>query len=81
MIWLLSIGIIALIQLFFGAIAVYFRTDKVTDLAYGGAFFIVVRWLYLRQSNQSIIHTVLLFLILLRSMRIATYLFLRVVAL
>ena len=74
------LGII-IIQAIFGRIAIRFRTDKVTDLAYGGAFLLVVWWVYLTGSDQSLLHTCLVRLISFRSVRLAGYLFLRVIVL
>lgn len=81
MIVLISAGFIALLQFICGMIALRFRTDKLTDLAYGWTFFLVVWWLYMRASSQDMIHTLLVVLLSLRSVRLALYLFLRVLAL
>lgn len=74
----LMIWIIQLIAAFF---AIRFRTDKLTDLAYGWTFFVIVFWLYVWESAGVMLHIILFALISLRSLRLAAYLFLRVLAL
>jgi len=79
--FLLAISVIWITQLLCARIAIRFRTDKLTDLAYGWTFFLVVLGMYLRWSTQTFLHTILFILIALRSLRLALYLFLRVLAL
>jgi len=71
--------IILLIQLVFAAIAIVLKTDKVTDLSYGLTFVICVRWLFLNHGD-SLLDFNLLILISLRWVRLAGYLFLRIMA-
>jgi steroid 5-alpha reductase family enzyme len=79
--WVKVFFFIALIQTICWFFAVRFRTDKLTDLAYGGTFLVLVCWLYWGVSIQSFLHTVLWIMISLRAVRLAAYLFLRVLAL
>lgn len=72
---------IALIQWLCAWFAIRFRTDKLTDIAYWGTFFLLVLGLYLWWSTQNMLHTILLILISCWSLRLALYLFLRVLAL
>lgn len=78
---LISLWIISLIQLICAWIAIRFRTDKLTDLWYGGTFFIVTWVVYLRGSSGGVVQTLLVLLLSVRSIRLAGYLFLRVLAL
>ena len=75
------VGLIVLIQGFAAVVALRRKTDKVIDIAYWVTFFVVIWRLYLFQSNQDIIPGVLVILLSLWSIRIATYLFLRILAL
>ncbi len=74
----LLIGVIQAICSFF---AIRFRTDKLTDAAYWWTFFLVVLWLYLRESTGALLHTLVLVLLSCWALRLAVYLFLRVLAL
>lgn len=69
--------IIFAIQVIFFLFAAIFKTDKVTDLAYGLTFVVVTFWLY-RISSQETMHLVLLILVSLRWLRLAGYLFVRI---
>lgn len=73
--WL--IPIIFFIQVFFYIIAALFRTDKVTDLAYWMTFVALAIWWYI-QSSQTIWHLVIAILIVTWWIRLAGYLFIRI---
>lgn len=81
MIFVTTFLLIIAIQAFCAFFAIRFRTDKLTDLAYGWTFFLIIWWLYWSISTQTWIHTVLWIVISVRAIRLAWYLFLRVLAL
>jgi steroid 5-alpha reductase family enzyme len=80
MVFLLTLLAIVLLQFFCAVVAIRYRTDKLTDLAYWWTFFVIIWLLYLRWSTQDLIHTLLVILVSLWSLRLALYLFLRVLA-
>jgi steroid 5-alpha reductase family enzyme len=80
MLFIFSLLAIVLLQFFCAVVAIRYRTDKLTDLAYWWTFFLVIWWLYVRWSTQHLIQTLLLILVSLWSVRLALYLFLRVLA-
>ena len=80
MVFFLTLLAIVLLQFFSAVVAIRYRTDKLTDLAYWWTFFVIIWLLYLRWSTQDIIHTLLVILVSIWSLRLALYLFLRVLA-
>lgn len=68
---------IFLIQVLFYIIAALFRTDKVTDLAYWLTFVLLAIWWYI-QSEQTTVHLVLAIIVILRWIRLVSYLFIRI---
>lgn len=79
--WLFTLVMIVGIQSFFWFLALRFRTDKFTDLAYWVTFLLIIRWLYVWYSDYWLIQTILVFFVTFWSLRLALYLFLRVLAL
>lgn len=76
---ILTISIVILaIQLFGFSVAYTRQTDKLTDLWYGGTFFLLAVYLFVTQSPQGLVHTILLVMIVLWSLRLAGYLFVRI---
>jgi steroid 5-alpha reductase family enzyme len=69
--------IILAIQIAFFIVAAGLKTDKVTDLAYGTTFVLVTFGLYV-YSSQELIHILMLGMITLRGLRLAGYLFVRI---
>lgn len=69
--------IIFAIQVAFFVFAATLKTDKVTDLAYGLTFVIITLWLYVL-SSQEVVHLMLFAMIGLRWIRLAGYLFVRI---
>ena len=74
---LISFLIIFLIQLVCFLIAYFFQTDKLTDISYGGTFIIMVIYLFL-QSQQDVIHRVLLCIVFVWGIRLGAYLLVRI---
>lgn len=70
-----SLTVIFFIQIFFFMLAALFKTDKVTDLAYGSTF-ALLSILYLDFEIQKIILT---FMIFVWGIRLSSYLFIRIV--
>ncbi len=75
---LLSIGIILLIQILFFIFAAVFKTDKVTDLAYGLTFVILAWILVLKTGTMYPTQIILAIMISLWGIRLAGYLFYRI---
>lgn len=69
---------ILIVQLALFFVAALFRSDKLTDLAYGLTFIGVAGWLYMVNPNVSIVRAVLLVMISLWGVRLAGYLFVRI---
>ncbi len=70
-----SLIVIVFIQIFFFILAAAFKTDKVTDLAYGSTF-AILSIIYLDFEIQKIILT---FMIFVWGIRLSGYLFIRIV--
>lgn len=68
-----------IIQILFFSIAATFKTDKVTDLAYGLTFVILAWYLFLTQSAQLPAQIWLTLMITLWGIRLAAYLFIRII--
>lgn len=73
-----SFFISLIIQCGFFAIAATKKTDKVTDLSYGLSFVAIALYFYSSSSSHSISQTLVLILILLWGLRLAWFLFQRV---
>jgi len=65
------------LQVFFFLIASSFKTDKVTDLAYGISFFIAL-WLVFLSSEYSLAKLLIVLAVTVWGARLATYLFIRI---
>ncbi len=74
---LFSFLVILGLQVFFFLIAYAFKTDKVTDLAYGISFFITL-WLVFLSSTFSFGKLLFVLAVTIWGMRLATYLFIRI---
>src|SRR3990167_10194564 len=74
----LALFLIFAIQIVFFILAASFRTDKFTDLSYGLTFVAVVLILFFTKSNQSLVQSITVFLITVWGIRLAGYLFLRI---
>ncbi len=57
--------------------AYFLKTDKLTDLSYSLTFFVLAFFLYWN-SSQDIVHLLLLLMILIWSIRLGVYLFIRI---
>lgn len=79
MILLQLIWIVLLIQWCFASIAILWKTDKVTDLSYGLTFVVCVLWLFFSYGD-SLMDVTLTLVICLRGVRLAGYLFVRILA-
>ncbi|MBT3249195.1 MAG: DUF1295 domain-containing protein [Candidatus Pacebacteria bacterium] len=66
------------IQILFFTFAATFKTDKLTDLAYGLTFIFISWWLLLTKSNLLSTQLILTISITLWGLRLATYLFIRI---
>jgi len=73
-----ALFLIFAIQIVFFALAASLRTDKFTDLSYGLTFVAVALFLLFTKSNQSLVQIITVFLIMAWSIRLAGYLFLRI---
>lgn len=67
------------IQLAFFILAATFKTDKFTDLAYGSTFIFVIVFLFLFFSKQGLIPFLITLLISVWGIRLAVYLFIRII--
>lgn len=75
---LLTLAISLIIQAFFFTFAASLKTDKVTDLSYGLSFIALAFYTLLTSSVFSPLQILVVSLILLWGIRIATYLFVRI---
>ena len=66
------------IQIVFFALSASFKTDKFTDLSYGLTFVAAVLILFFTKSNQSLVQIITAFLITVWGLRLAGYLFVRI---
>jgi steroid 5-alpha reductase family enzyme len=73
-----SLGISILIQAVFFAFAASFKTDKVTDLSYGLTFIILAFYLLIKSGDYSLSHLVTAAMVTAWAVRLATYLFIRI---
>lgn len=73
----IALGISFLIQCFFFGIALWNRTDKVTDLSYGLSFIVLALW-YGFQSTKTAVQIIGTMMVVVWGMRIALYLFIRI---
>lgn len=76
---IVAIGILLIQGLFF-VFALVARTDKLTDLAYGTTFVAAVLFIYYNVSEQQLAHAIVTIAIVLRGVRLAGYLFIRILA-
>ena len=67
-----------LTQIVFFVFALILKTDKVTDLAYGLGFTAIIWWLYFQLASPTHYHLVVAILITLWGVRLAAYLFTRI---
>lgn len=74
---LISLALTIGIQVIFFTFAAYFKTDKVTDLSYGLTFVIVALYLVITQQH-SLFHIILASMVVLWGIRLASYLFIRI---
>lgn len=79
MIYLRILLAIILIQWLFFCFANYFKTDKVTDLAYWMTFAGIALWLLFFKA-QTDFHVLLSLIVMIRWVRLAGYLFIRILA-
>ena len=75
---ILSLIIAFGIQIFFFIFAATFKSDKVTDLSYGLSFIILSVFLLLRNNMFQILQIIITTLIVLWGLRLAGYLFIRI---
>ena len=73
-----ALFLIFAIQIVFFILAASFRTDKFTDLSYGLTFVAAVLILFFTKSNQSLVQIITAFLITVWGLRLAGYLFVRI---
>src|SRR3989344_422403 len=73
-----ALFLIFAIQIVFFILAASFKTDKFTDLSYGLTFVAVVLILFFTKSNQSLVQIITAFLITVWGLRLAGYLFVRI---
>lgn len=76
-VFLFTFLVILGLQVFFFLIASSFKTDKVTDLAYGISFFIAL-WLVLLSSEYSLAKLLIILAVTIWGVRLAVYLFIRI---
>lgn len=77
-IFLFTFLIIFLIQVFFFILAATFKTDKFTDLSYGLTFVFVAIYMLIKSSVQTPIQIIISITLILWGIRLATYLFIRI---
>jgi steroid 5-alpha reductase family enzyme len=77
---LATLGISLIVQAVFFAFAAAFRTDKVTDLSYGLSFVIIAIALLVRDDAREMPQVVLGLMVALWGVRLAGYLFFRIIA-
>lgn len=75
---ILSLGISFVVQIFFFAFAVTFKSDKVTDLSYGLSFVVIAITLLLLRERVSTDVVLLTIMIVSWGIRLAGYLFIRI---
>lgn len=73
-----SLAAIFIIQILFFIFASYFKTDKVTDLAYGTTFVIISWALLLINKTFDLMHVILTLMITVWGLRLSGYLFYRI---
>ncbi len=78
MLFIRTLLAIWIVQWIFFLIASFFKTDKVTDLAYGMTFAGIVTWLFFSYWSSSV-HWLLFLLVCIWWVRLAWYLFLRII--
>jgi steroid 5-alpha reductase family enzyme len=76
-VFLFAFLVILGLQVLFFIIAASFRTDKVTDLAYGISFFITL-WLIFLSAPYSLTKLLIVIAVTLWGLRLASYLFIRI---
>lgn len=76
--FILTFFVALIIQLIFFILAYTFKTDKVTDLAYGLSFIVLAWYLVLSQANFSLPALTIAVLITLWGLRLASYLLIRI---
>jgi steroid 5-alpha reductase family enzyme len=76
-VFLFTFLIILGLQILFFLIASTFKTDKVTDLAYGISFFIAL-WLVFLSSAYSLVKILIVIAVTIWGIRLAAYLFIRI---
>src|SRR3990167_1063781 len=76
--FIFALLIIFAIQIVFFALAASFKTDKFTDISYGLNFVAVALILFFTKSSQSPVQTITAFLITVWGLRLAGYLFIRI---
>lgn len=77
-IFITSFIIIILSQGLFYLWAYINQSDKITDLSYGGSFFLFAVFLFSQYSSRSIFHIILLLMISVWAVRLAGFLYLRI---
>ncbi|MEX0621878.1 MAG: DUF1295 domain-containing protein [Candidatus Woykebacteria bacterium] len=77
---ILALILIFFIQTFFFALATIYKTDKFTDLAYGVTFVIIAGLYFLLGPASGPVPVILAFLISLWGIRLAGFLFMRILA-
>lgn len=75
--FLYTIGLIFAIQLVGFLIASFFKTDKLTDLLYGGCVVVLAIYMYMN-SSMFFEHTLLMVVLIVRGVRLSWYLFWRI---
>src|SRR3990167_9620317 len=73
-----ALFVIFAIQVVFFALAASLKTDKFTDLSYGLTFVTAVLFLFFTKSSQSLVQTITALLITVWGLRLALYLFVRI---
>lgn len=76
---LLALIISFIIQIVFFIFAATFKTDKVTDLSYGLSFLIIAIFICIINQSVQLEKLIVLLLVVLWSVRIATYLLVRII--
>lgn len=77
--FLISLLLIFFIQIIFFIFAAVLKTDNVTDLAYGLTFVLVANWWYWQLAEPSLLQTLVTTAISLWGVRLAGFLFVRVI--
>lgn len=76
--FIFALLIISAIQVVFFVLAAGFKTDKFTDLSYGLTFVVTALILFATRADQGMVQTITVLLITIWGLRLATYLFIRI---